>query len=416
MRFGFGAVLRFLTLFLIPLWFLGCQRSDSISIEYGKSGTRAGIKSVNGTSLLADIFRQRGKTVRRGVSISPVLRRYDVVVWFPDTTNAPTQKEVDALEKWLTETSGRTLVYVGRFYDAELDFWNQIESQIDTEKREEYLRKLAEARVGKIRESVGSRFFSPFTFWDSNKIDDCDWFSIKPIAQTTFNQLTGPLANSIDAGKVNIPLTSQLVIDDPINQRVDVLLSADEIPLVSSIEFDAGRYPFSSSQIVMVNDGSFLLNFGLVNPEHRKLAGRLIDQIGDFSNVLFLESGPGPCPVRERVEQHRPWSWIAEPPIRYVVPHVLFWGVLFCFAMYPILGRPRKFKPKSINETEMDSSLNSSELQSLHAVNSMGSFRSHIVAMGKLYRRTENLEMAAEKVKSFQRSQISERPIKKEIE
>ena len=53
-----------------------------------------------------------------------------------------------------------------------------------------------------------------------------------------------------------------------------------------------GRLDVGQSQLLVVSNGSFLLNAMLVNHEHRKLAGKLIDTIGPGGrDVVFLESG-----------------------------------------------------------------------------------------------------------------------------
>ena len=53
-----------------------------------------------------------------------------------------------------------------------------------------------------------------------------------------------------------------------------------------------GRLDVGQSQLLVASNGSFLLNATLVNHEHRKLAGKLIDTIGPGGrDVVFLESG-----------------------------------------------------------------------------------------------------------------------------
>ena len=83
----------------------------------------------------------------------------------------------------------------------------------------------------------------------------------------------------------------------------------------------------------------------LVNHEHRKLAGKLIDCIGPpKKNVAFLESGAGgplifdtdPSGASTGVEIFHLW------PTNWILLHMAAVGILFCFARWPIFGPPRE--------------------------------------------------------------------------
>ena len=47
------------------------------------------------------------------------------------------------------------------------------------------------------------------------------------------------------------------------------------------------------NQIIVVTNGSLVLNYPLVNHENRKLAAKLIEQCGKPDKVVFVESEPG---------------------------------------------------------------------------------------------------------------------------
>ena len=72
--------------------------------------------------------------------------------------------------------------------------------------------------------------------------------------------------DGIDATKTDIELRSRITP----SRRAEVLLRSGNDVLVSRREYD-------DSQLIVVANGSFLLNLPLVNHEHRKLAGKLID-------------------------------------------------------------------------------------------------------------------------------------------
>ena len=99
----------------------GCPSRDINTIYGRRRGTAR--TSLNGTSVLSDMFRQAGHKVTTWGRLSPRLERSQVIVWTPNSFELPTQKEIDYLENWLTNDQGRTLVYVARDYDAAIEYW-----------------------------------------------------------------------------------------------------------------------------------------------------------------------------------------------------------------------------------------------------------------------------------------------------
>jgi len=95
-----------------------------------------------------------------------------------------------------------------------------------------------------------------------------------------------------------------------------------------------------------VANGSFLLNASLVNHEHRKLAGKLIDEVGPPSQtVVFLESGrSGPTISEKDPSAAVPTGMeiLTVSPICWIFLQFAVVGVLFCFSRWPIFGLPRQ--------------------------------------------------------------------------
>ena len=141
----------------------------------------------------------------------------------------------------------------------------------------------------------------------------------------------------VDPAKVEIELESRL--EPP--PAAKILLASKGDVLVSST-------PWQGSRLIVVANGSFLLNVPLVNHEHRKLAGKLIDEIGPpGQKVVFLESGSGGPPIRDKdptlgsptgLEIFNLW------PTNWILLHLAAVGVIFCFVRWPIFGRPRRVK------------------------------------------------------------------------
>ena len=77
-----------------------------------------GAKSVNGTAVLSGMFLQAGHKVSSWHRLSPKLEKDDVIIWAPDAFGDPGKEQREWLENWLSAEDGRTLVYIGRDYDA----------------------------------------------------------------------------------------------------------------------------------------------------------------------------------------------------------------------------------------------------------------------------------------------------------
>ncbi len=99
-----------------------------------------------------------------------------------------------------------------------------------------------------------------------------------------------------------------------------------------------------TSQLIVVANGSFLLNMPLVNHEHRKLAGTLVDEVGTKQRVFFLETGGSPEVLAEDPAPPRvPTStmYFDVPRIQNLLWHLAVLTLVVCFGLFAIHGRPR---------------------------------------------------------------------------
>ena len=149
------------------------------------------------------------------------------------------------------------------------------------------------------------------------------------------------------------------------------------------------RLAEDDGQLLLVANGSFLLNVPLVNHEHRKLAGKLIDAIGPAGqNVVFLESGPGGPPIRDEDPTGKPPSGLAvltEYPYIWIFVHFAVAGVLYCFACWPIFGVPHELPRPAVSD-----------------------FGKHIQAMAELLRRSRDRAFARSRLLTY-RQRIEEK-------
>jgi hypothetical protein len=178
-----------------------------------------------------------------------------------------------------------------------------------------------------------------------------------------------------------------------------------------------GRRDIGQSQLLVVSNGSFLLNATLVNHEHRKLAGELIDAIGPGNrDVVFLESrqvkidqptnptpADNPFPLSGNDDHTRPNEpqdtdgglqiRPADPPpdtpnglelflvwpTNWVLLHFALIGVLFCLWKLPLFGLPRPEDPAGCSD-----------------------FGRHIDAVAALLERTGDRKYALFRVRQYQ--------------
>ncbi len=377
----------------------GCSSREELNTEYGQLQSSGRTASLNGTRLFAEMFRQAGAQVNRFTEINPRLEKYETIVWFPDSAAAPEETVIDALEEWATNGYSRTLIYVGRSYTAELDYLERVRNRGDADPPEELLRQIAEARTR--RQTYQNRNF----LWTVMQSDQCRWFLTQRINRGTSSRVTGWLAEEtgleeceLDIGTVLVP-PEDSEGDDPENHLLyaDDRLFAWQIPLGEyAWQTPQGDYGYGNNHVIVVSNASFLLNYSLTDSGHVQLAEELITMCDTSSPVAFLESGQWGLRIRESEVQHHPWSWISQRPLRYVVPHILFWGIMLCFALFPVFGRARRFRVKQSFDERSE--------ESFHRQVSTTSFRSHIVAMGKLLQRCESREEAEAKIRKYRES------------
>src|SRR3954471_21210465 len=112
---------------------LAGRRDEQLPIVYGRRRGVEAAGSVNGTAVLADLYRAAGRRVSTSVRFSPALEKYSTIVWFPDDFAPPDAAHRTHLEDWVKNGSNRTLVYVGRDYEAAIDYWQRMKVDAPSE-------------------------------------------------------------------------------------------------------------------------------------------------------------------------------------------------------------------------------------------------------------------------------------------
>ena len=349
-----------LALAAFSLLFCSCSRRDKgVQVTYGRSAGVDYKNSLNGTKAYRTMLQEKGFTVDRYSRFSPRLNKYSTVVWFPDNHEAPRESAIEFAETWLAEGWSRTLIYVGRDFDAESIYWDQLaESAKMPSEKIDYRRQGSRAYARANQNRVGY-FYEPTL--------ECDWFKIVDRSHAAVSELSGDFADDIDVEKAEMTVGRMLEPTTEVGYVVEVLLEANGEPFVYTIK----QPHWSDSKIVVVNNASFLLNLPLVNHEHRKLAEVLAEETIVYDPVVFIEQAGGVKISSSEFDNPNRWSWVAKKPLRYIVPHLLFWTVLFCFVYFPIFGRPKHTQKKATTN-----------------------FRDHVRALGRLLEQTNSRDTA----------------------
>ncbi len=368
-------------LLLLLITITGCEPKEEVFSDYGhRSGYTQ--TSLNGTRTLGQLFHRAGHSVRSWQYLSPSLDEADVLVWAPDDFEPPSLEVQNWLVRWLTDVrpakQPRVLVYIGRDFDAAPDYWKRMQVQPPVGLKKEYARRLSEAQIKAARNRPGKL-----------QKTECEaWFDFDPSAtqSTTVQGLIGPWARGIDASKAEIVWQTRLTPDA---ESANLLL-ADEngLPLVSEITYetlgslqdDADR-----GRVILVENGSFLLNSPLVNHEHRKLAGKLVAHVGPASKrVVFLESGEGGLEIRGSDPSREPptgLSLFRVWPIGAALTQLAALGIVFALMKWPLFGLPRPLPRRATTD-----------------------FGSHIAALGRLLCDTKDRDHAIRLIHLYRRS------------
>lgn len=339
-----------LALACLALAALGCQPRD-IQTGYGSRSGYGG-NSVNGTSVFSSMIQQAGHRVRSWPVLSPSLAKADVVVWFPTSSDAPSPDAVAWMEDWLSNSfdqdtwqrQARTLVVVGRQYDAEKLYWQNVQSRAPAGLAPEYKRRLQRARTAKLPPPTGKL-----------PAEAGAWYSVrKPKPQEAVTQFAGPWAEGLDAGQATVTHGASI---HPSGWLDTLLADGNGHPLVSHGGYGTDEpwqdYNTGGSRLLVIENGSFLLNAPLVNKENRKLAGKVVEYLGrPRKNVVFLESDAAPQ-VRDVDPNTGPptgFQLFNIWPIGAILAQAAALGLVYALWRFPIFGVPRQLERPALTD------------------------------------------------------------------
>jgi hypothetical protein len=298
----------------------GCGKGPET--EYGLSEG----KSLNGTSVLRTTLEREEHEVEAAIRLNDELAEWaDGIIRFAPYPGAPDREEAEWYASWLASDSDRWLIYVVGDFDSSADYWKSMVLERarsnEPEGEEEAKCALGEAvdRAGRL----AARSAHP--------ADATTWFEVDTAWEPprTCTSLSGPWAADLDAAEVTLSLHEPLKANG-----ATVLLAGDGKPFVIEKAVRA------QNRLLVVANGSFLLNETLVKAARTRLLASVLDWIGQdrcrialVEGSFVLEEAQQPLSVWQLLQRLASFRWIA---IQIGIA-----AIFAALARAPRLGRPR---------------------------------------------------------------------------
>lgn len=363
------------------------------------SGTNA-TRSLNGLGVHRRMWESTGAKVLTPQKLSPRLDSIDTIVLVGRNYQPPGALARDWLEKWLSKKTGRTVVYFGRDFDANLMYREDTLDQVAPPQHERAETLLASIRA---REYVNRNVQIPEgTF--------CRWFYLQTSAPpTVHDNFTGPWSSKLNGIKGKWPTGVLLEPPDetlkskmptwvtgakpalaPARSFVkgadgeetlgekevqrsiwksDELENAEEwdaeweltgdvtnllegkngTPLVHRIE----HAKFRGSKILIVVNGAPFLNGSLIKPLHRKVGEMVIEECLPAKRVAMIEydeNGLLLSNIASGSETNFGVQLLTVWPLSAITMHAAFFGIIAFVVLLPILGRPQSLARRTVTD------------------------------------------------------------------
>lgn len=361
-------------------------------------------QSLNGYGVFYDLCLSEKARCRNVSHLSPGCKKYDCILWFCKENRLPETETLDWFEDWLQEHPGKTLAFIGRTYEADLSFWNEVRSSATESSQSTRVRKkIREAETRFQGNFRSKRFsFSP----DESETSDDSWFQLTDFdsvfrtetlqGEEKFHSGIAPERLEIvmyggiepqgDDWNVLLRANGRCEESNPEENGPETEESEERAPEEKRSEILIAEKKIGNSRLLLVPNGSFLFNYPLINHENRKLAFRFLKELDvEKKRVLFLNAG---ARVPTRSATARPGNsallllqiW----PLALIFWQLIFLGIIICFWKWPMFGKVRELPSQSTAD-----------------------FSTHIAAYAQLLNHPGNVHYAKEQIRQFQDSEKS---------
>ena len=416
----------------------GCGRWPLEDRSFGTVTSPEANRSLNGLGLTRKLWEANGAKCLTPQRLSPKLDSVDVIVLVGQSFEPPGIEARHWLENWLAEGTGRSVIYFGRDFNADIFYRQQTLARLpDAERRRgEELIAMRQAdelqsRLRQLPQPVfcdwcyidvhrSHRDYQKFTGPWAEADDNLDsllsgWpvgMALQPPDSQTWRRklLKLPLPQSQPQASTGLQAaptgdsTEQSMrlsrwsldefgseeawreaIDNPLDS--EVLLAADDgTPLV----FQLWSARLGDGQILVVANGYPVLNGSLVTPLGEAIGQQLIDACQPAERVALIAFGQGGLTISEAIESDQSGAgleMLTVWPLSAITMPAALLGIIACAAWWPILGRPQSPAKRSVSD-----------------------FGLHIEAIGSLMMETRDSTFAAEAIQEYFRKVRGEVP------
>jgi len=278
--------------------------------------------SLNGLSVFRALLEDRGHEVRLSVRLDDSTALWSqVLIRFAPAPGRPPSNEAEWYRDWLLGRTDRSVLYIPRDCDLESEYWDALlasDAAQDDSARAEFRARRDSAAQWVTRLPPADPRGQPGA-----------WSILQTGAARYAQRLSGPWTKGLHLEDARLPIHDLIAAG-----RCQPLLLADEQPFVVE-----NQRPGHGRTLVIAN-GSFLLNAGLVNPARRRLAERVADWIGDEKRRIAFVLYEGV--TDEAVAASTLWALLGRvPALKLIAVQLGIMGLVAALARFPRLGRAR---------------------------------------------------------------------------
>ena len=414
-------------LWLACLVACGCNLPTP-SLQYGGVKYPEKNSSINGLGIFEKLCTQAGSRCFVASRLSKRLDKADAIILVGTSFHPPAKEARDWLEQWLAEAPGRSVVYFGRDFDADVYYRQETLAQIP----------VAERRRATLELSMARAELDALLYSDVKDDAFCRWFHLKiHEPRRDAGNFTGDWATDLQSSEATWPVRVTLEPPRPEQSRerpkwiappnasspftpkqpvareedaeapeiyysvwsesdinndetwdeewskapsTEVLLSDKSgAPLVCRLTSE--RY--AGSQILTLVNGAPLLNGSIVKPHFMNIAHKVVSELQPAKRIALLPFDADGILVSNVEDENEVagLSVLTTWPMNIIVAHLAFLGVLVCLALFPILGRPQGVRKHSLSD-----------------------FGQHAEAVGRMLQRTGDQKYALQVVADYYRT------------
>ncbi|MBX3422588.1 MAG: hypothetical protein KF752_13625 [Pirellulaceae bacterium] len=410
----------------------GCGASER-SQEYGAVEGLKQYGSRNGLGVHRKLWESQGAKCIPIRRLSERLENVDVIVLVARDFDPPGREARRWLERWLSQAPGRSVIYFGRDFNADLYYWKQTRSQQDVVKLPIVDKVIAELAAVEIEKRIDSYTENTFCEWFYLKCDSPE-SDLTPQSGAWAGDITAPLhwplrtrllppsrkyrrslpswistpATSPPSNPLNSLgpqdkdglivrsvwsqdelATSEMWLDafeQPLTPEI-LLQSEQRVPLVFRLTH---RQRLGTGQIIVVANGAPMLNGSVVQPGFAQVAQQIVQQCLPARRVGLLaydRLGILISNAAEADERGAGFEMFTQWPLSAITMSAALLGLVAAAWLLPILGRPRELREASTSD-----------------------FSLHVEALGKMLHQTGDQQFARQAIAEYFRQVRREQP------